>query len=49
VANTPEVRDALLSQGAEPSNFTPEQVGAYVKNEAVKWAKVVKDAGVKLE
>lgn len=45
----PDVRDRLISQGAEPQSMTPEQVGAYAKNEIVKWAKVVKEAGVKVE
>jgi len=45
----PDVRDKLISQGAEPQTLTPEQVGAYAKNEIVKWAKVVKEAGVKTE
>ncbi len=45
----PDLRDRLISQGAEPQTMTPEQVGAYAKNEMVKWAKVVKEAGVTAE
>lgn len=45
----PEVRDKLLAQGAEPQTLTPEQVGAYAKNEIVKWGKVVREAGIKAE
>ena len=48
-AQVPEIRDALLRQGAEPEAMTPEQVSTYVKNEIVKWAKVVATAGVKME
>ncbi len=48
-AQVPEVRDALLRQGAEPQAMTPEQLAAYVKNEIAKWAKIVALASVKLE
>jgi tripartite-type tricarboxylate transporter receptor subunit TctC len=45
--NTPQVRDTLLAQGAEVAPTSPEEFGAYVKSEAVKWARVVKDSGYK--
>ena len=48
-AQVPEIRDALLRQGAEPEAMTPEQVSTYGKTEIVKWAKVVATAGVKRE
>jgi tripartite-type tricarboxylate transporter receptor subunit TctC len=46
---TREVRERLLSQGADPSGNTPEQLGAFVKSEMVKWGKVIKAAGVQPE
>lgn len=46
---TREVRERLLSQGADPSGNTPEQLGAFVKSEMVKWGKVIQAAGVKPE
>ncbi len=46
---TPEVRDRLLSQGAEPVGNTPEQFADYVKSEIVKWEKVVKASGAKID
>jgi tripartite-type tricarboxylate transporter receptor subunit TctC len=46
---TQEVRDRLLSQGAEPVGNTPEQFGEYVKAEIVKWQKVVKTSGAKVD
>jgi tripartite-type tricarboxylate transporter receptor subunit TctC len=45
--NTPQVRDTLLAQGAEVAPTSPEEFGAYVKSEAVKWARVVKESGYK--
>ena len=45
----PDVRAKLEKQGAEPLTSTPEQFGVYIKQEVAKWAKVVKDAGIKLE
>lgn len=46
---TQEVRDRLLSQGADPSGNTPEQFAAFVKSETAKWGKVIKAAGVRPE
>ena len=43
----PEVKDALLSQGAEAVSTTPEEFGAYVKSETVKWTRVVQQSGAK--
>jgi tripartite-type tricarboxylate transporter receptor subunit TctC len=46
---TPEVRERLLSQGAEPVGNTPEQFADYVKAEISKWEKVVKASGAKVD
>jgi len=46
---TPEMRDALARQGAEPVGSSPEQLAAVVRSESDKWAKVIKSAGVKIE
>jgi tripartite-type tricarboxylate transporter receptor subunit TctC len=46
---SPEVRERLLSQGAEPVGNTPEQFSEYVKIEIAKWAKVVKASGAKVD
>jgi tripartite-type tricarboxylate transporter receptor subunit TctC len=45
----PDVAERLLSQGMEPTTSTPEEFSAYIRSETVKWAKVVKAAGVKPE
>ena len=33
----------------EPLPSTPEQLGQLIKTETVKWAKVIKDSGAKLD
>jgi len=45
----PEVHDRLSSMGMEPAQLTPDQYSALTKSEAVRWAKVIKDAGIKQE
>jgi tripartite-type tricarboxylate transporter receptor subunit TctC len=46
--NAPEVREKLASQGAVLVGDTPEQFTAFVRAEIAKWAKVVQDAGIKV-
>ncbi len=47
--NTPAVRERLMAQGADPVGNTPEQFAALIRSETVKWAKVVKDSGAKVD
>jgi tripartite-type tricarboxylate transporter receptor subunit TctC len=47
--NQPDVREKLTAQGAEPRPMRPEQLGEFLRVETVKWAQVVKDAGIKPE
>lgn len=47
--NSPEVRDKLALQGAEPLGSTPDEYGVYIKRELSRWASVVKDTGLTLE
>ncbi len=44
-----EMRDTLVKQGAEPVGSTPREFGAFIKAETAKYAKVIKEAGVKSE
>jgi tripartite-type tricarboxylate transporter receptor subunit TctC len=39
----------LTAQGLEPVGDTPAQFAQYLRDEAVKWGKVVKAAGIKPE
>jgi tripartite-type tricarboxylate transporter receptor subunit TctC len=45
----PEVRRQFQSQGVEPVGGTPEQLGTHIAAEIDKWARVVKEAGIKPE
>lgn len=46
---SPTVNAKLVTQGAEPVGNTPEQFAAFIKSETVKWAKVVKVSGAKID
>ena len=45
----PDLRQRLASQGAEPLTSTPEEFGSYLRSEIAKWAKVVKESGMKVD
>ena len=47
--NRPEVKERFLSDGNEVVASTPEEFDAAIKTDRSKVAKVVKDAGIKLE
>jgi tripartite-type tricarboxylate transporter receptor subunit TctC len=49
ILQTQDVKERLNSQGFEIRTSTPEQFGAYLKSEIVKWAKIVKDSGAKVD
>jgi tripartite-type tricarboxylate transporter receptor subunit TctC len=49
ILRQPEVRDALLKQGAEAAPTTPAELGAFVKSEIPKWGKVIREAGIKAD
>lgn len=48
-AYSPDIKQRLLDQGAEPVGNTPEEFGAMVKDEVAKWGEVVRAAGIKPE
>ena len=49
ILNSPEMREKLIAQGAEPSPTTPEQFAALVKSEIPKYAKIIKASGAKVD
>jgi tripartite-type tricarboxylate transporter receptor subunit TctC len=49
ILQSPETRKYFSEQGAEAGGGTPEQLGALVRSETVKWSKVVKDSGAKVD
>ena len=46
---SPDVRDKLAGEGAEPMTNTPEQFAAFIKSEITQWVKVVRDAKISAE
>jgi tripartite-type tricarboxylate transporter receptor subunit TctC len=44
----PEVKARLATLGFEPIGNSPDEFGAWIKAEVAKWAKVIRDAGIKL-
>jgi tripartite-type tricarboxylate transporter receptor subunit TctC len=47
--NSPDLRERLQNLGADPVGNTPEQYTAFIRDEIVKWTKVIKAAGIKGE
>ena len=49
VLSKQDIKEKFLGVGVEPVGNTPEQLGAYVKNQMDKLGKVIKDAGIKAQ
>ena len=49
IANTPEMREAMVRQGLEVQTTTPEEFAAFIRRERAQNAKLVKFAGIKNE
>jgi tripartite-type tricarboxylate transporter receptor subunit TctC len=47
--SSPDTRKALYDAGVEVSPSTPEAMTEYMAQELVRWGKVVKETGIKLE
>jgi tripartite-type tricarboxylate transporter receptor subunit TctC len=45
----PTIRQQWAALGAEPVSTTPEQFAAFLKNDIVKWEKVIRDSGAKMD
>jgi len=46
---SPEIERRLLADGSEVGGGSPEEFGAYIRNEIAKWTRVVKEAGIRVE
>jgi tripartite-type tricarboxylate transporter receptor subunit TctC len=44
-----DVQEALARQGAEAQSGTPAQFSAFIKSDYAKWARVVKESGIRIE
>ena len=49
VINSPDVKANWAKQGAVPMGMTPDQFGAFIKEDVAKWAKIVKETGMKVD
>jgi len=49
IMQAPEIQKRLLNEGAKFTPWTPDEFTAFVKVEIAKWAKVVKDAGIRVD
>lgn len=48
-ADEPAVKERLLALGGDPASSTPQEYAALIKSETEKFAKVVKDANIKVQ
>jgi tripartite-type tricarboxylate transporter receptor subunit TctC len=49
ILNTQDIKDMLAKQGTEVRAGTPEALGTFIASEKARWAKVVKEAGIKAD
>ena len=49
IVNTSEMSDALRKQGLEPSTSTPEEFGAFIRNEVAQNIRIARAAGIVVE
>ena len=49
ILNTQEIKDMLAKQGTEVRAGPPEALAAFIASEKARWAKVVKEAGIKAD
>ena len=49
ILTTPDVRDKLLADGAEPAPNSPEQFAQMIARELTKYARIVKASGAKVD
>ena len=47
-AQSPDIRQKLIEQGAEPMGNTPEEFSRQLRQEVATWAAVVKASGAKV-
>jgi tripartite-type tricarboxylate transporter receptor subunit TctC len=45
----PDTRDKLTALGYDPVGSTPEELGAQIKSDIVTWAKVIRDANIRVQ
>jgi tripartite-type tricarboxylate transporter receptor subunit TctC len=46
---SPDIKKKLMDQGADVAGGTPEQFSALIREDMVRWGKIVKDSGAKVD
>src|SRR5262245_12760813 len=46
---SPDVREKLAAQGAEPSGFTPEEFARFLKEDTRRWMETIRSSGIRVE
>ncbi|MDQ6923484.1 MAG: tripartite tricarboxylate transporter substrate binding protein [Pseudomonadota bacterium] len=49
IVASPETKKRFETEGAEPLSMSPDEFGRFIAAETVKWARVVKGAGIRAE
>ena len=49
ILHSPDIRERLLSQSTEPVGDSPESFGRFIRSERDRWAKVIREANIRLE
>ena len=49
VLNTADMKERFAKQGTEVRTGTPDSLGTWMRTEQAKWAKVVKESGVRFD
>lgn len=47
--NAPDVRAALVAQGADPVGNSPEAFAAFIRAESARWGKLVREVGIRAD
>jgi tripartite-type tricarboxylate transporter receptor subunit TctC len=45
----PELTQRFQSQGGDPASSTPQELAAYMREEAARWDRVIRTAGIRIE
>jgi len=46
---SPDVREKLAAQGAEPLDFTPEQFARFLAEDTRRWTEIIRASGIRVE
>jgi tripartite-type tricarboxylate transporter receptor subunit TctC len=45
----PDVKERLISSGAQPAGTSPQEFSAFIKKELATWAQVVREVGITVD